>query len=96
MKDGTSLTQDHCGRTEVDGRQGALEMIWMKQKRVVQLGNVFCATNLDTGTPYVPLSTQQLQRRRLTVGEATEEGVGGEEIEGDSNICNTYEVCFNL
>jgi hypothetical protein len=60
-------------------------MIWMKQKRVVQLGNVFSATNLDTGTPYVPLSTQQLQRRRLTEeGEATEEGVGGEELEGDS------------
>ena len=106
MKGGTSLTQGYCGQAEVDGRQGALGMIWMRPKRVGQLGNVFCATSLDTGTPYVPLSTQRLQRRRLTVVEATEEGVGGEELEGDSSklvICMNYglscsmaEQCFYL
>jgi hypothetical protein len=82
MKGGTSLTQGYCGQAEVDVRQGALGIIWTRLKRVCQLGNVFCATSLDIGTPFVPLYTQRLQRRRLTVVEATVEGVVEATVEG--------------
>jgi hypothetical protein len=67
---------------------------------------MFSVQPVWTQGPDVPLSTQRLQQRRLTVVKAIEEGVGAEELERDTSqfvicmnnglICTMSEQCFNL